>query len=289
MAKIRNLSIFGQIALFIGIMLLTTTLMIAVWYFIFGNSQSLWSLKIMQMLQTIGTFMLPCFIFAYLISDQPAQYLHLNKSPQIVSYLLAISLIIAAQPGINLLSWINEQLSLPEFLQPLEQLMKSQEEAAAQLTERFIKADNWYILLFNIFFIALLPAFSEELCFRGVIQNIISKYHHVAIWVSAFIFSAIHFQFYGFLPRLLLGATFGYMLYWSDSIWLSAAAHFTNNAAAVILYNILSDKQKTADFIDSFGREDTWWVGIISLTVSAIFIYFLRRYTLKRKCIISPS
>lgn len=289
MAKIRKLSILGQLLLFIGIMLLTTILMIAIWYFIFGNSQSLWSLKIMQMLQTIGTFMLPCFIFAYLISDRPIQYLYLNNSPKIGSYLIAICLIIIAQPAINLLSWINEQLVLPDFLQSLEQMMKAQEEAAAQLTERFIKADNWYIMLFNIFLIAFLPAFSEELCFRGVIQNLISKNHHVAIWISAFIFSAIHFQFYGFLPRLLLGAVFGYMLFWSDSIWLSVVAHFTNNAAAVIMYNLLSDKQKTADFIDSFGREDTWWVGILSLALSCVIIYILKRYTLKRKCIMSPS
>ena len=103
----------------------------------------------------------------------------------------------------------------------IEKWMKDAEESAAEITKAFLDVKTIPGLVFNVFMIAFLPAVGEELLFRGIIQRIftdMTKSHHWGIWISAILFSAMHFQFYGFVPRVLLGALFGYLLVWSGSI-----------------------------------------------------------------------
>ncbi len=288
-----NSSTIGKICLFLLIMLITTLLAIGVWA-ILGGNQSTASLKWLQLLQTIGVFLLPCFIAAYLWSEKPLHYLHLTTAPSWQSALLTIAMMIIALPCINLLGYWNQQLALPEFLRPLEEIMQQQEEAAALLTERFIRADNVGILIINLLLMAALPALSEELCFRSILMNLFlqnqksevrsqdlnvnSRCTHITIWVSAFIFSFIHFQFYGFIPRMLMGALFGYLLIWSGSLWLPILAHFTNNAMAVILYNVYYLQDLDPSAADSFGTGDTLWLGILSALLVVGCMYLLYRW-----------
>lgn len=272
-----------KVLLLLSLMFVLTLLSIGLWILLFNGSQSTTSLKVMQMLQTIATFMLPCLIAAALWSNNPVKWLKLDIGIGWKESVLIIVLMLCASPCINLLAWLNCRIELPDFLSSLEQMMKSQETAAAQLTERFIKADNFGILLFNIFFMALLPAFSEELLFRGTLQQLFSSSvqnkHNatIAIWGSAIIFSAIHFQFYGFIPRMLMGALFGYLFVWSRSIWLPVLAHFTNNAMAVIFYNMYYMRGKNPEEIDSLGTGDTLWLGILSTLIVIGLIYTYTR------------
>ncbi len=286
-----NSSTISKVCQFLLIMLITSILVIGLWG-ICGGNQSTESLKLLQFLQTLGVFLLPCFIVAYLWSDKPLQYLHFTTTPKWQIVLLTIAMMIIALPAINLLGYWNQQLTLPEFLRPLEELMKQQEETAARLTERFICADNFGILIINILLMAFLPAFSEELFFRGILMkffmriqdarsnnkdsNIISRRIHLAIWITAIIFSFIHFQFYGFVPRMLMGAFFGYLLVWSGSIWLPMIAHFTNNAMAVILYNIYYIQGLNPSVTDTFGTGDTLWVGIGSMILFCVNIFLIK-------------
>lgn len=110
------------------------------------------------------------------------------------------------------------------------------EKLAGEMTEAILAMPNTYTLLINLLVVALVPAICEEFAFRGVLQNQLAKATrnpHVAIWLTAFVFSFVHFQFYGFIPRMLLGAFFGYLVLHSGSIWAAVLAHFINNAAAV--------------------------------------------------------
>ncbi len=300
-----NSKTLSKVLQFLLIMVFTTLAAMLCWTLCGGN-QSTESLKLLQFLQTIGVFLLPCFIAAYLWSEKPLQYLHLTTAPKWQIALLTVAMMIIALPAINLLGYWNQQLTLPDFLRPLEEIMKQQEEAAALLTERFIKANNAGIFIINILLMAALPAFSEELCFRGVLMNLLAPQplkggandrtavlHDAeplrtqilpsggwgaSIWVTAIIFSFIHFQFYGFIPRMLMGALFGYLLVWSGSIWLPMIAHFTNNAMAVILYNIYYTQDLDPTAADTFGTGDTLWVGIVSGILLVGCIYVIRRY-----------
>ena len=123
--------------------------------------------------------------------------------------------------------------------------MKASEEQAAALTEAFLKMSTPGELIFNLFMIALIPAIGEELLFRGIVQNIFSRWlknNHAAVWFTAILFSAMHMQFYGFIPRLMLGAMLGYLLVWSGNLWWPIIAHFVNNAAAVIFSYLFQNK-----------------------------------------------
>ncbi|MCI7575521.1 MAG: CPBP family intramembrane metalloprotease [Bacteroidales bacterium] len=275
-----------KVCQFLLVMLLTTILAIFLWSALFHGSQSLVSLKVLQMLQTIATFMLPCFIMAYLWSDAPMSYLSLDKKPDGKAVFGVILLMIIATPCINLMGYLNAKIQLPAFLQGLEELMKSQELAAEQLTERFLQADNIWVLLFNLLLMAVLPALSEELCFRGVLMKIFGEKGKIqlAIWASAIIFSAIHFQFYGFIPRMLMGVLFGYLLYWSGSLWLPVVAHFTNNVFAVVTYYIVSRYfADSVGSIDTFGTGSTLWAGILSAVLTVAGICLLYRWLKLKK------
>ncbi|TAF81977.1 MAG: CPBP family intramembrane metalloprotease, partial [Sphingobacteriales bacterium] len=126
--------------------------------------------------------------------------------------------------------------------------------------------------------IAILPAIGEELFFRGTIQNIFTalfKNPHVAVWLTAILFSAIHLQFYGFLPRMFLGALFGYLFIWGKSIWLPILGHFLNNGFAVIMAFRLQQEGKSISELDN-AFSPSWYAILCSIvfTFACINIYF---------------
>ena len=247
------------------------------------------ALKWVQLIQTAALFLLPPFLMAFLWAKQPLEWLKLKSETRGYG-LWAIFLMLMALPAINLVGYFNQQMSLPAFLEPLEQWMKTSEESAARLTEQFLNVSTCGGLIINILLMALLPAVAEELTFRGVLQRLIQtqtneainregKRVHLAIWCSAILFSAIHMPFYGFLPRTLMGALFGYALVWTGSLWIPILMHFTNNAMAVILYFLAIRSGWDMDKVDTIGTNDTLWLGVVSLVLTIIGIYAFRRST----------
>ena len=285
------MKIFVRIVVWLGIMAGLTLLAMGIWYIALGGSQSTESLKWLQLLQTIGTFLLPPILCAWIwdANHKPFTWLKLDKGTDWKVVLTCIAIMIVAIPGINLLADLNSRVSLPKSLESIEQILKQQEEAAAALTERFLQADNVGQLLLNIGLLALLPALAEELSFRGTLQQILKgeglavsgERTHIAIWITAFVFSAIHMQFYGFVPRMLMGALFGYIFVWTGSLWIPIVMHFTNNGIAVLAYYVVQHSAISGQFsdkniADTFGAGDTWWIGVLSLiAVSALVVWML--------------
>ena len=281
-----------QIILWIGIMAVLTVLAMGLWAVLTGGSQSTESLKWLQFMQTAATFLLPPVICAWIWDEnhRPFEWLNLNTRAGWESVLIAMVIMFCAIPGINLLADLNSGIHLPKSLGFIEEILKSQEEAAAALTMRFLQADGMGDLLINIGLMALLPAIAEELSFRGTLQQIIDRREtgdggrkqHVAIWVTAFIFSAIHMQFYGFIPRMLLGAIFGYVFVWSGSLWVPITMHFVNNALAVIVYYLTADGGDTTNFADTIGAGETWYLGVLSLLITSLGLLIFYRRTHKQ-------
>ena len=257
--------------------------------FVFEQPLSVTSLKWIQLFQSAAMFLLPPLCMAYLWAKAPMKWLKVDNFQSFKVSSMAILLMLMALPAINLLADINQQMALPAFLEPLETWMKTQEETAKQLTEQFLSVTTYSGLIINILLMALLPAVAEELTFRGVLQRLfqgsnISDFHtvkvpHIAIWVTAILFSAIHMQFYGFLPRMLMGALFGYMLVWTGSLWVPILMHFTNNAMAVILYFVATRAGWDMEKVDAIGTGDTLWLGIVSIVLTIGGIYAFRRST----------
>ena len=271
--KISNASILVRVLVWLGIMGVLTMVAFGVWFFL-PNRDGLVGMKWLQLLQSVATFLLPALAGAYLWSNTPMQWLHLDSKPSWQEALAAVVVMLLAIPGINLLSAWNQQMVLPEWMSGIEQWMRMQEDAAAQLTEQFMRVDTLGGLLVNIGLMALLPAVGEELTFRGVVQGMFTRNKHVAIWATAAIFSFVHLQFYGFLPRMLLGAMFGYMLWWTGSLWVPMLMHFVNNCAAVVVaylaYNHLEEGR--AEMLDTIGTEDTILLGVFSICIVLIMM-----------------
>ncbi len=245
-----------------------------------NNPESMRILKYFQVVQAIGVFIIPPFILGFLFYGNSIQYLYLNKPFNFTSLFLVVVIMFFASPFINFVGELNSNMHLPEWLSGIENWMKESEDKAAELTEAFLKVDTIYGLFFNVFMIAILPAIGEELLFRGVIQRIFTKMtksNHWGIWISAILFSALHMQFYGFLPRMLLGVLFGYLLVWSGSMWLPIAAHFLNNGIAVVAMFMI-DKGMLSPEVENFGSEtDTYYIAVISLIFVGILVWMLKK------------
>ncbi len=231
------------------------------------------SLKLAQAIQTIFVFLLPSFVCAYLFSNSIKLFLKLNQS-EITHYLLSGLLVVCLIPTVGVLAELNEKLVLPDFLSSLEQWMKHTEARAMMLTQQFLSDTSGVGLCINIFVIALIPAIAEEVLFRGVLQRIFSdKYGvHRGIWLSAIIFSAVHFQFYGFVPRMFLGVILGYIVHYSSSIFPAILAHFTNNLISVLVAYFLG-----AEMLENTGYLDAQmlWVILASVITSGVILFLM--------------
>ena len=240
-------------------------------------------MRYVQVLQSISLFIAPTFIAVYMFSGTDesstritvANYLNLKQTAPIKSYGIVLLLMLTAIPCINLLAALNEMIVFPESLSGLEQRLRDLEESAAQLTELFLKVDHVGGMFFNIFMIAILAAIGEELIFRGLLQKIFTRWIgnvHLSIIITGFLFSLMHMQFYGFFPRWLLGAMFGYLLVWSGTLWLPIFAHFVNNAVAVI-FSYLIRKGTVSDKIEIFGS--TQHEIPVTIVATALCAYLL--------------
>lgn len=289
-ARHKHLHPLLKIAEWLLISAASTTLLFAVWYLLPLNRASVGSLLLLQALQAIALFIVPPFIVAYLWSEQPLQWLHL-KQPSALSNqqsdwslaLLSIGIVLTAVPLINcLVSW-NQSITLPESLSALEQTMRQMEEQADQILQHFLTYHNgaWWVLLLNIIILAILPAIGEELTFRGVLQNLLSPFNsHISIWLTAFIFSFVHFQFYGFIPRFILGAILGYALLWSGRIRFSMLMHATNNALSVLIFYLGTYVWHiSSSELDALGTNHTWWLTALCTPLMLILLYLFYRRT----------
>jgi membrane protease YdiL (CAAX protease family) len=254
------------------------------------NPESIVILKYFQVVQAIGLFIIPPIIIGYLFHGKTTEYLYLNKSFHFSTILLVVVLMFFAGPFINFIGELNNSMVFPSWLSGVEEWMKDAEENAAKITEAFLNVKTTGGLLFNIFMVAFLPAIGEELLFRGVIQRIFTKMtrnYHWGIWISATLFSALHMQFYGFVPRVLLGAIFGYMLVWGGSMWLPILGHFLNNGIAVIAIFLINNEMISPKFEEYGSTTDSYYMAVVSLVLIVVFMFMIKRQNTENQLQIS--
>ncbi len=196
-------------------------------------------IKIYQLINQIGVFFIPVILFAFLVNPSVSGYFNLNKRPNTTNMLIMGVVVFTILPFVNYLGDLNQSMVFPESLGWLEEWMKEKEEQAMSLTEAFLQTNTIFGLLVNLFIVALVPALGEELLFRGALLKLftnISRNIHIAVFFTSFLFAAIHFQFYGFLPRFFIGLILGYSFVITGNLWVPIFVHFINNSASVIVY-----------------------------------------------------
>ena len=198
-----------------------------------GNPAYSNAFKLMQSVSTLFGFLIPAIVTAALLNRKPYNLLGFNKDVQgkqigVVLAIMFLALFISTSFG-----YFNQHIPVfPSWkitFQKLEDEYNSQVQAIMQL-----KTFGDYLL--GLLIMGLLPAICEETQFRGGLQNFLTRWTKrplLAILIVSVLFSAVHFSFYGFLPRMILGLVLGYIYYYTGSLWLSILAHFFNNAIAV--------------------------------------------------------
>ncbi len=236
--------------------------------------------RILLTAQQVGLFVVPALLLAKTEGQRTNVFYGFKKADP--SHLLIVLLLmICAMPVLEWITQFNQKMVLPEAFKDLERWIKAAEDQGMETTMALLKMEHIGIFILNLGMIALLPAIAEELMFRGALQRSLGRMFnnpHVAIWFTAFIFSAIHMQFYGFLPRLLLGAAFGYLYLWSGSLWYAIFGHFINNAYAVCAAwymqknNIpLSETDKTINI--------AWYGYLISAGLTFLLFRYFKKQT----------
>ena len=263
--------------------------------------QSVMALKMAQLVQSLLVFVVPALLAVWCWSRRPAEWLRLRAVGNGWVYAIVVVLMIVAQPGINMLATWNEGFRLPAFMSEIEQYFQDMEASARELTEMLAAAPTIGTMLLNLVVLAAVPAIGEELSFRGVLLGLIdgdttlgarispSRRTHIAVWVVGIIFSLIHFQFYGFIPRMLLGVVLGYLLVWTGSLWVPMVAHFTNNALVVLLYFAEEHFAINSESLESFGTGATAWAGWLSILLSLLLLWLVRNAVQKRSSAPHPA
>ena len=242
-----------------------------------SSPKAIGSIKLLLVAQQIGLFLVPA-VFLALIERKKLSSFYGLAAPKVNWLLLVAVLSVCWMPIIGLSMEWNQKMILPEFLKGIENWMRTMEDANAKTTEAILKMNTIGDMMVNLFVIAVTPAICEEFIFRGAIQRTIFRIKsnpHVAIWISAAIFSAIHFQFYGFLPRLLLGAAFGYVYFWTGSIWYAVFAHFLNNAYAVCAAYYL--QMNNQSYTNAEDISMPWYGYLISAILTLALFRLLRK------------
>ncbi|WP_428327746.1 lysostaphin resistance A-like protein [Mucilaginibacter sp.] len=238
-------------------------------------------------LQTVGTtfpiFAAPVF-FAYVIARDPQDYIKPSFRFDWKLIVVIFVIMFASMPLIEYLSNINQKLMLPKSLSGLQKWIVDSEASAQKLMVVMLKMNGIADMIFDVLFIGLLTAIVEEFMFRGVLQTIFvrwTKNTHAAVWITAILFSAFHMEFLGFLPRLLLGAFFGYFVAWSGSIWTGVLAHFINNATDVIATYLIQHKVIN---IDPNNQHVFNYAGyLLSLLIVILLLFIYKKITARKE------
>ncbi len=233
------------------------------------SAENWYKIIILQAVGHLFTFLIPSLFYWKLIERKAMGAFCLQSRDSYRDLVPIFFLTIVLMPFTGLVAEWNESMILPDSLSGLENWMKNSETTLARLTEFLLSFHNIPELIIAIIVIAVIPAIGEEVLFRGILQRKLAEHWanvHLGIWASAFLFSAIHFQFYGFLPRLFLGAMFGYLYFWTGRLSMAIFAHFINNAVTVLLMWMYRQQMINLDI--SSSQAIPLWMGAASLVVS---------------------
>ena len=230
------------------------------------------ALRLSLLINHLFLFIIPSIVFGiYFYGKSFFKGFDLGESPYIIHIILGLLLLYVSYPLVNFAYFINTQL-------PLADWMRDSEKQVEETLNKILSSNSSFMIIVNILLISVMPAIGEELVFRGVIQKQLSKFFkspHVAIWIAAAIFSGIHFQFEGFLSRVILGAILGYTYYFTKSLWVPIIIHFMNNLIPVVVFMVF--KQDLTN-TDNIVNEFSWWQLILPLLGVPTLVYLFNKF-----------
>lgn len=243
---------------------------------------SAWGIRISSAIQMLLMFFMPAITLLIWSNVEPKSFLGVEKMDHgAILSLSAFLILMVSMPFISLLAQLNQMLRLPHFLSGIEAIMRNLEDSAETTTQLLLSGESFTDYIANILFVGVAAAVAEEVFFRGVLQQLLEKLlknKSAGVWAAALIFSAMHLQFYGFLPRLILGVLLGYLYLWTKNLWIPILVHFLNNALVITFsfffkesafYQSLENPTITFNFIIA---------GLLSLimTISLLWMFKIK-------------
>jgi membrane protease YdiL (CAAX protease family) len=239
-------------------------------------------LFIIQGFTAICAFIIAPLLFLYLQSGKTFRHFSVSQNPALLPVILSFFLVFSFMMVNSLFIDWNMNLSFPEFMAGFERWARSKEDELEVLTRFMLETEGMgqFVLAFVV--IAIIPAIGEEVLFRGVLQNLFVKFMknpHLAIWLAGIVFSAFHLQFYGFVPRLMLGVLFGYMYWYSGSLWFPIIGHFINNGFTIIMMGLHQRELIDINIEEStrLPAEVYWPSLVLFLMLGFIYINYFRK------------
>lgn len=245
---------------------------------------SWWYLMLIQAVSHSFTFLIPSVIYWRWSEQHRVEEFVRRPLPSFLLLGVACLAVLAFMPLNSLIIEWNNSLHLPQGLFRVESWMRRKEQELATMTQFLTEFKSLSKLFVAMTVMAIIPAIGEEVLFRGIIQRKI--FHkigdmHISIWLTAAIFSATHLQFLGFIPRMLLGAMFGYMYAWSRNLWTPIFAHFVNNAATLLMV-YLSNQQLISMNVENPESTISWTGALLSLVLTAGLLLNLKMISHRR-------
>lgn len=270
----RSLVFYLVLFSFVGAFM-TSAVIVAISALMPNHAESSWSLRITILLQDLLVLFLPSYCVFKFSTKRPMYMLGFKQSEKLYSQLWHTLIIyLVALPAASVMAKWNDGVVFPTALSGLEAKFRAMEESARSVTDTFLAGEGIGDLFINIAIVGVAAAVVEEVFFRGGLQQLLVKWFgngHVAVWVTAFVFSAIHLQFYGFIPRLFMGAILGYLFYYSRNLWVPIFYHLVNNATVVIMNFFWGETQ----FVKNFEDSALYWYSWVGLVVSLFVTYVM--------------
>ncbi len=234
---------------------------------------------IVQGVTAIGAFILvPIAIIKLFTSNRLGNFFSISHT--VPASIMITILVVFTFMVVNsvIIQW-NMNVDLPDSLSWFENWAKENEERLGEMTVFLTQFDSFWHFLFGALIVAIVPGIGEELLFRGVIQNLFNKAKinpHIAIWLTGFLFAAFHGQFYGVIPRMLLGVLFGYLYYWSGHLGYAMIAHFVNNFFMLSMVYIRDIGLIEYD-IESDNQSPDFWVVLLFAVITTALLFSFHR------------
>ncbi|MBO4722156.1 MAG: CPBP family intramembrane metalloprotease [Muribaculaceae bacterium] len=238
----------------------------------------------MSIAQNVVIFILPVVLLAMLNKRAELKpFSHtfwMTKGPSLKSVLLVVLVWIAIIPAMNYVVEWNQNIEFPSLMQDVENQLRNMESEASATTSKLLDSQSLGMMIFMVFVVGILTGLGEEFFFRAgllgtMLHGKVNK--HISVWAVAIVFSAIHLQFFGFVPRLLLGAWLGYLLVWTGEVWTPIIAHALNNGSIVVATYLANQNYISDNYLETTGTSNHWLALGSAVVTVLLLVVFMRK------------
>lgn len=207
--------------------------------------------------QNLVVFGLAAIVTSKICYRKVVKPLKMNVVPSWKGIGMVVAVYVVSLPALNWLVDWNAHITFPDSMQHLYHTLKNLEDLAMKETNFLLQGNDFLTMMLIVLEVGVITGFGEEIFFRGAILGAFEQKKglniHISVWCVGILFSAFHFQFFGFFPRCFLGIWLGYLFLWSRSLWLPVIAHALNNGMVVIVTYLTEHNVAGADAVENIG------------------------------------